>query len=131
MLTAFCQVMILVTIALLILAFIKTRGQLPPLKSLTLDDITTVTNVILGALYVPMSALSVFSIFLFDDPPSNASAYEQLLNGVQIGVFTPLAAIIGIYLSVMLRRQGQSKSSFIIQFAGLFFYLFLLVSVFG
>lgn len=86
-------------------------------------------NIILSIIYIPMSFMAIFTMFFFDDPSVKGLSYSILTTAVSIGFLTPIISIIGIFLSIVLRKRGKSVLSFKVQFAGLisFGLVFLLV----
>ena len=82
-----------------------------------LDKAGRITNILLLLLYICLSPLYLFIGFL------SRSGYEGFLGviGWIVVIITASAALpcgVGLGLSVAWRKQGKSKPSFVVQFAG-------------
>ena len=84
----------------------------------SLDGKGFVLNIILSFIYVPLSIAGIFTIFFWDAPTTNYSALKILLLEIitWIGISIPILSIASILTSVITRKRGKSKFSFIIQF---------------
>ena len=83
-----------------------------------LDKVGRVTNILLTILYVCLSPLYLFFGMI------SLPAYEGFLGalGWIVSIIIASAALfcgLGLGFSVSLRKKGQSKRSFVVQFAGL------------
>ncbi len=94
-----------------------------------LDKFGRVFNIILSVAYIP---LSLFSWLLQMASESTIDAtnplYKTLINVFcVISFFIPLLCIVGIIMSVILRKKGYSIFSFVIQFVPLVLFILNLV----
>lgn len=121
----------LVPIALIIIAALmpKKKGY----EYTSLDKKGVITNIVLAVLYVPLSIMGMFTIFFADAPMDNYSALKKaLLYAVcYLGLTVPGLSAGSIFISIILRKRGHSKTSFIIQFVPLALFLILLGLVFA
>ena len=97
-----------------------------------LDKIGTVFNIILGASYIP---LSLFSWLLQMASESTMDATNPLyITLIEIfciiSFIIPFLCVAGIIVSVILRKKGYSKSSFIVQFVPLVIFILNLILLF-
>ncbi|MBR5571849.1 MAG: hypothetical protein IKV99_04335 [Oscillospiraceae bacterium] len=84
-----------------------------------LDKAGRITNIVLVPIYAALS-LSCMGIGVFCFP-GYADGFLRLLGWI-ITLFIPLAPLfcaVGLGLSIILRKKGKRKASFIIQFLGL------------
>lgn len=97
-----------------------------------LDKKGYVTNIILSAIYVPLSIIGVFTIFFADAPTTDYSALKEMLLNivVYIGLSIPLLSIASIFTSVIARKRGKSRFSFIIQFLPIPIFIIMMILVF-
>ena len=117
-----------------VLLLIVIAGSIPKSESISCDSlgkVGVVTNVILSLVYI---CLSPFYMFLGMISSPACEGTMGILGWI-VSIFIASAALfcgLGIGLSVRLRRQGNSKLSFAIQFLGvlaiglafLLFYIF-------
>ena len=94
-----------------------------------LDKIGKIFNVILGITYIPLSLFSwllqmASEITMY----ATNTIYITLINVFCVVCFIiPLLCIAGIIVSVILRKKGYSKSSFIVQFVPLVIFILNLI----
>lgn len=98
----------------------------------SLDKKGVISNIVLSVLYVPLSCLGFTTIFFSDAPLDNYSKLRNLLLGyvIFIGISIPILSIASILISVIARKRGKSKFSFIIQFLPLALFAVMLVLIF-
>ena len=97
-----------------------------------LDKIGKIFNIILGVTYIP---LSLFGWLLQMASESTIDATNPLyITLIEIfciiSFFVPLLCIVGIVISIILRKKGYSKSSFIVQFIPLVIFILNLILLF-
>ena len=97
-----------------------------------LDKKGYVTNIILSAIYVPLSIIGVFTIFFADAPTTDYSALKEMLLNIvfYIGLSIKLLSIVSIFTSVVARKRGKSRFSFIIQFLPIPIFIIMMILVF-
>lgn len=97
------------------------QGQALQDRKEKLDRICTVTNVILGIAYIPLSIVGSLSGMVGEGYIGNSSSAQDVLIEVitVLGFFTPLVSFGSILTSVLLRNRGWSRRSFAIQFTAL------------
>ena len=83
-----------------------------------LDIVSIVLNFITGIFVVP--ALTIICMLF-----GIVESHIELIN--QITYSIPPIAVLGLAQSVVLRRKGYSKSSFFIQFSGIFLFIVILL----
>lgn len=87
-------------------------------KSLNkLDRLGIATNIVLSVMYIGMSLMCVFLAgFIWDSPIKDNvdETSRTIATWVMLTISVP--SLIGIVLSILLRRMGKSVASFIIQF---------------
>ena len=98
----------------------------------SLDKKGVIFNIVLSCVYVPLSIAGVFTIFFWDAPTTNYSELKILLLNIitWIGLSIPLLSIASIFTSVITRKRGKSKFSFIIQFLPILVFIVMLVLMF-
>ena len=81
---------------------------------------------------MPLSIAGVFTIFFWDAPTTNYSELKILLLNIitWIGLSIPHLSIASIFTSVITRKRGNSKFSFIIQFLPILVFIVMLVLMF-
>ena len=94
-----------------------------------LDRLGVVFNVVLGALYIPLSLIGVMSVFAAD----SINAYSQSLQMfveflICCGVMMPFISLFGIGLSIVFRKEGKTVPSFVVQFIPLAVFLIMFIS---
>lgn len=97
----------------------------------SLDKKGVVFNIVLSIIYIPLSIMGIFTIFFFDAPTTNYSALKMslLYTITYLGFSIPILSIAGIFTSVIMRRRGKSKFSFIIQFLPLLVFVIMLILI--
>ena len=83
-----------------------------------LDRAGRVTNVLLSILYIP-ALLACMLLGAIGSPCAEGFLWVIALIVALINSSAPLFAALGIGFSVALRKQGKSKASFLVQFAGI------------
>ncbi len=98
----------------------------------SLDKKGVIFNIVLSCIYVPLSIAGVFTIFFWDAPTTNYSELKiLLLNTVTyMGFSIPLLSIASIFTSVVARKKGKSKFSFIIQFLPIIVFIVMIILMF-
>lgn len=94
-----------------------------------IDKLSRLFNIILGVIYIP---LSLFSWLLQMASESTTDATNPLYVSLIeifciISFIIPLLCIVGIIVSVILRKKGFSISSFVIQFLPLAIFILNLI----
>ena len=94
-----------------------------------LDRLGVVFNVVMGALYIPLSLIGVMSVFAAD----SINAYSQSLQMfvkflICCGVMMPFISLFGIGLSIVFRKEGKTVPSFVVQFIPLAVFLIMFIS---
>ena len=112
------MVILAVTVFLILLFIPKKKGY----AYTSLDKTGVILNIILSVIYVPLSVAGICTIFFWDVPPTDYSALKIfLLEAITwIGISVPFLSIASIFTSVIARKRGKSKLSFIIQFLPVF-----------
>ncbi|MBR5121600.1 MAG: hypothetical protein IKU89_03540 [Oscillospiraceae bacterium] len=97
-----------------------------------LDKIGKIFNIILGVTYIPLSLFSwLLQMASESTIDATNSIYIPLINAFCVICFIiPLLCIAGIIISVILRKKGYSKSSFIVQFIPLVIFILNLFLLF-
>lgn len=98
----------------------------------SLDKKGVVINIILSIVYVPLSIIGVFTIFFADAPAQYNSSLKNLLvdDIIMIGFSIPFLSIASIFTSVLARKKGKSKFSFIVQFLPIPIFIVMLALIF-
>lgn len=122
---------VLIFIAAAILAFFyfsaKRSWHIPGKQHATLDRVGMVTNVILLILYFPLSMIGSFSAMVSEGYIYGTEAQLFLCDLIAMfGFCTPIAAFGGLFVSVKLRKWGLSTKSFLWQFSGIAYFVFIL-----
>ena len=106
---------ILAVIVLIIAIFIPKKKEY---EYNSLDKKGVIFNVILSIIYVPLSIMGIFTMFFADAPAEiNSSLKNSLIDIIiRLGFSIPPLSITSIFTSVLTRKRGKSKFSFIIQF---------------
>lgn len=120
---------ILAVIVLIIAIFIPKKNGY---EYNSLDKKGTIFNIVLSCIYVPLSIAGVFTIFFWDAPTTDYSELKILLLDIitWIGLSIPLLSIASIFTSVITRKRGKSKFSFIIQFLPIPVFVVMLILMF-
>lgn len=89
-------------------------------------------NIILSIIYMPLSLMGLFTIFFADAPTTNYSELKSFLlyTVILIGLSVPFLSIAAILTSVIARKKGKHKFSFIIQFLPIPFFIIMLILIF-
>ena len=97
----------------------------------SLDKKGVILNVVLSIIYVPLSLIGIFTIFLADAPTTDYSVLKKFLLDmvVCIGLFIPILSIASILVSAITRKRGNSKFSFIIQFLPIPVFVIMMILV--
>ena len=119
----------LVVVILVIVFFIPKKKEY---EYNSLDKKSVIFNVILSIIYVPFSIMGVFTIFFADAPAEINSSLKNLLIDIIIwlGFSIPLLSAASIFTSVLARKRGKSKFSFIIQFLPIPVFVVMLILMF-
>ena len=119
----------LVVVILVIVFFIPKKKEY---EYNSLDKKGVIFNVILSIIYVPLSIMGFFTIFFADAPAEINSSLKNLLIDIIIwlGFSIPLLSIASIFASVLARKRGKSKFSFIIQFLPIPVFVVMLILMF-
>ena len=97
-------------------------------KYTRLDRAGVVLNAILSVAYVPLSLLGVFSVFAADGMSLFSKAIQVIIEiMIFLGVSLPFVSVAAIALSVIFRRKGKHALGFVIQFAPLMIFVFMIV----
>jgi len=98
----------------------------------SLDKKGVIFNIVLSCVYVPLSIAGVFTIFFWDAPTANYSELKILLLDIitWFGLSIPLVSIASIFTSVITRKRGKSKFSFIIQFLPILVFIVMIILMF-
>lgn len=98
----------------------------------TLDKIGIILNIVLSVIYIPMSLVGVFMVFLADNPAGMTEIQINLLYySIFLGISVPFVSIGSIITSVVARKSGKSKFSFLIQFLPILIFIkAVVISVF-
>jgi len=98
----------------------------------SLDKKGVIFNIVLSCVYVPLSIAGVFTIFFWDAPTANYSELKTLLLDIitWFGLSIPLVSIASIFTSVITRKRGKSKFSFIIQFLPILVFIVMIILMF-
>ena len=120
----------ILAVVVLIIAFLIPKKNNYEYNSL--DKKSAVLNIILSIIYVPLSIMGVFTIFFADAPTTNYSELKILLLDtiIWMGFSIPLLSIASIFTSVLARKRGKSKFSFIIQFLPVLVFVVMLILMF-
>lgn len=109
------DIFIIAVVALLIIALLIPQKKGYECNSL--DKKGKILNIILSYVYIPLSILGVFMIFFADNPIGLTPMQLKLLyTAISFGVSMPFVSIISIFTSIVTRKRGKSKFSFVIQF---------------
>ena len=83
-----------------------------------LDKLGVKTNIALGILYAFMSYIGVSTLFFGDTPASHNTdqVNSLILTSVMLGFSIPLLSVASLVTSVLARKRGKSRFSFLIQF---------------
>jgi hypothetical protein len=84
----------------------------------TLDRAGKVTNVLLSILYIAAAPVCML-LGAIGSPCAEGFLWVIALIVALINSSAPLFAALGIGFSVALRKEGKSKASFLVQFAGI------------
>ena len=119
----------LVVVILVIVFFIPKKKEY---EYNSLDKKGVIFNVILSIIYVPLSIMGFFTIFFADAPAEINSSLKNLLIDIiiWIGFSIPLLSIASIFTSILARKRGKSKFSFIIQFLPIPVFVIMLILMF-
>lgn len=119
----------LVVVILVIVFFIPKKKEY---EYNSLDKKGVIFNIILSIIYVPFSIMGVFTIFFADAPAEMNSSLKNLLIEIIIwfGFSIPLLSIASIFTSVLARKRGKSKFSFVIQFLPIPVFVVMLILMF-
>ncbi|MBQ8541777.1 MAG: hypothetical protein IJ435_09955 [Clostridia bacterium] len=126
---AFIDIIKIVVAVVLIIALIipKKKGY----EYTKLDKTGFMLNVILSAIYVPMSIAGVFTVFFSDNTSGFSEVKMNLLYVViMMGSSTPIVSIASIFSSIVLRNRGKSKLSFAVQFLPIALFIIMLITMF-
>lgn len=94
-----------------------------------LDRVGVVFNIVLGALYIPMSLFGVMSVFASDSLELYSGAVRWFTEFlICCGIMMPFISIFGVGLSIVFRKEGKRIPSFIVQFIPLAVFLFMFCS---
>ena len=95
----------------------------------SLDKTGVVFNIVLSVLYVPLSLMGLFTVFFADAPSEMYSSLRNMFVSViiAVGISVPLLSVAGIFTSIVTRKRGRSKFSFVIQFLPLPFFAAILI----
>ena len=98
----------------------------------SLDKKGVIFNIVLSCVYVPLSIGGLFTIFFWDSPTTNYSELKILLLDIitWIGLSIPLLSIASIFTSVVTRKRGKSKFSFVIQFLPMLVFVVMIILMF-
>lgn len=117
-------------VVVLVVAFLlpKKKGY----EYNALDKKGVIFNIILSVIYVPLSLMGMFTIFFADAPTTDYSVLKESLLSVviYIGLSIPILSIASIFTSVVARKKGKSKFSFIIQFLPIPIFVVMMILVF-
>ncbi len=93
-----------------------------------LDKTGIICNIVLSAVYVLLSIAGIFTIFFADAPTINYSVLKNnvLTAVVCVGFSVPVVSYLSIFASVLARKRGKSKFSFLVQFVPIPIFLVLL-----
>ncbi len=93
-----------------------------------LDKAGFVWNIILTFFYMPMSLLGMF-LLLWIDPSWIPESYEELINiWIVMSAALSFVSVCAIFLSVVFRKNGKRKLSFIIQFVPAMIFVILAIT---
>ncbi len=94
-----------------------------------LDNTGFIFNIILSVLYIPMSLYGIFSLFAADSMFMYSETIQKIIHFmITIGISLPIVSVLGIVLSVILRKKGKRILSFIIQFVPLILFVVMVVA---
>lgn len=118
-----------VLIILFFLMVVKSSRNRPVKQHIVLDQVGMLTNFLLVILYVPLSITGFFfgfvgEDFMYSGTPLQLAVFD--LIGF-LGISTPVAAYGGLIVSAILRKYQLSLKSFLFQFSGVFYLLFLTI----
>ncbi len=93
-----------------------------------IDKWGVVFNIVLSAIYIPLSIAGIFMIFFADNPTGLTKIQLNLLyDAIFCGVSTPLVSIVSILTSVVARKRGKRKLSFVIQFLPIVIFIIAII----
>ncbi len=89
-------------------------------------------NIILSVIYIPLSLIGMFTVFFADAPTTNYSDLKKLLLNIviYIGLSISIISIASIFTSVVARKRGKSRFSFVIQFLPIPVFIAMMILVF-
>ena len=94
-----------------------------------LDRLGVVFNVVLGALYIPLSLIGVMSVFAADSINTYSQSLQMFVKFlICCGVMMPFISLFGIGLSIVFRKEGKTLPSFVVQFIPLAVFLIMFIS---
>lgn len=98
----------------------------------SLDQKGIIFNIVLSVLYVPLSIAGIFTLFFWDAPTTDYSTLKLMLLDIVtgIGFSIPVFSLAAIVASIVARKRGKSKFSFIIQFLPIPIFVILLAFIF-
>lgn len=98
----------------------------------SIDKKGVTLNIILSVIYIPLSLIGMFTVFFADAPTTNYSDLKNLLLNIviYIGLSIPIISIASIFTSVVARKRGKSRFSFVIQFLPIPVFVAMMILVF-
>jgi len=108
---------------------VKNKRNLPSKQRIVLDRVGLVTNILLAILYIPVSVTGFFFGMVGEAFIHTGTSLQLAICDFvgYLGIATPVAAYGGLIVSVILRKFELSLHSFLYQFSGLIYLLFLYV----
>ncbi len=98
----------------------------------SIDKKGVTLNIILSVIYIPLSLIGMFTVFFADAPTTNYSDLKKLLLNIviYIGLSIPIISIASIFTSVVARKRGKNRFSFVIQFLPIPAFVAMIILVF-